>query len=198
MDEVMRAIERGVCATPRRADWCSSTAGGGFLGGVNQGSVYVRIAPHEERTLLARAGCWRDCCTADPLARLPGQLHPARRDAGDPPAAAKYPDLRIAGAQLPVVQHRRRQLRHRLRHPRARTSSSSPSYAERAARSAPTSWAASSTPTPRSSSTSPSCASRSTATRAADLGVDASDIAHGAAADGGRRPARSRASATRR
>jgi HAE1 family hydrophobic/amphiphilic exporter-1 len=28
-----------------------STAGGGFLGGVNQGDAYVRIAPHEERTL---------------------------------------------------------------------------------------------------------------------------------------------------
>ena len=28
-----------------------SIAGGGFLGGVNQGGAYVRIAPHEERTL---------------------------------------------------------------------------------------------------------------------------------------------------
>jgi HAE1 family hydrophobic/amphiphilic exporter-1 len=28
-----------------------SSAGGGFLGGVNQGNAYVRIAPHEERTL---------------------------------------------------------------------------------------------------------------------------------------------------
>ena len=58
-------------------------------------------------------------------------------------------------------------------------------------------WAASSTPTPRSSSTSPSCASRSTATAPPTSACDAEDIAHGAAADGRRRRARSRASAIR-
>ena len=51
-----------------------TTAGGGFLGSVNQGTAYVRIAPHEERTFsLARV--WRGLVPADPLAGLPGQLH---------------------------------------------------------------------------------------------------------------------------
>ncbi len=32
-------------------DWCSSTVGGSFLSAVNQGEMYVRIAPHEERAV---------------------------------------------------------------------------------------------------------------------------------------------------
>ena len=36
-----------------------ASAGGGFLGGVNQGGVYVRIAPHEERT-FSSAALWRE------------------------------------------------------------------------------------------------------------------------------------------
>ena len=35
------------------------TAGGNFLGRVNQGGGYVRIAPHEERTVTLRAGSGR-------------------------------------------------------------------------------------------------------------------------------------------
>ena len=48
MDEVMRAIEKEVQAVPEVRE-VLVTAGGGFLGGVNQGSGFVRIAPHEER-----------------------------------------------------------------------------------------------------------------------------------------------------
>ncbi|HEV7667492.1 MAG TPA: efflux RND transporter permease subunit [Thermoanaerobaculia bacterium] len=48
MDEVMRAIENEVKAVPEVRD-ILVTAGGGFLGGVNQGSGYVRISPQEER-----------------------------------------------------------------------------------------------------------------------------------------------------
>ena len=48
IDEAMRAIE----AQLRQVHGIRTvlaTAGGGFLGGVNQGNVFVRIAPHEER-----------------------------------------------------------------------------------------------------------------------------------------------------
>jgi HAE1 family hydrophobic/amphiphilic exporter-1 len=48
IDEAMRAIEADV----RQVHGVRSvlaTAGGGFLGGVNQGNVFVRIAPSEER-----------------------------------------------------------------------------------------------------------------------------------------------------
>jgi len=49
MDEAMRAVEAEVRST-RGVRLMLTTAGGGFLGGVNQGSIYVRIAPHSERT----------------------------------------------------------------------------------------------------------------------------------------------------
>ena len=48
MDEVMRAVAREVSAVPEVRDVLVS-AGGGFLGGVNQGNGFVRIAPQEER-----------------------------------------------------------------------------------------------------------------------------------------------------
>lgn len=48
MDEAMRAVEAEVRAVPLVRTVLAS-AGGGFLGQVNAGSVYVRIAPHEER-----------------------------------------------------------------------------------------------------------------------------------------------------
>jgi HAE1 family hydrophobic/amphiphilic exporter-1 len=49
MDETMRAVENEIRAVPWvRLMLCD--AGGGFLGGVNQGTCYVRLASHEERT----------------------------------------------------------------------------------------------------------------------------------------------------
>jgi HAE1 family hydrophobic/amphiphilic exporter-1 len=50
MNAVMSAVEKDILSTPG-VRLVLSTAGGGFLGGVNQGDAYVRIAPHEERTL---------------------------------------------------------------------------------------------------------------------------------------------------
>ncbi|HJR07825.1 MAG TPA: efflux RND transporter permease subunit [Pyrinomonadaceae bacterium] len=54
MNEAMLAIENDLKTTPG-VRVVLANAGGGFLGGVNQGSAYVRIAPHSERTFnLAR------------------------------------------------------------------------------------------------------------------------------------------------
>src|SRR5687767_7740577 len=50
MDEFMRAVEEEVRATPG-VRLVLAAAGGSFLGRVNQGTMYVRIAPHEERVL---------------------------------------------------------------------------------------------------------------------------------------------------
>src|SRR6185369_16222065 len=50
MNEVITAMEKDILETPGVRIVLSSS-GGSFLGGVNQGSAYVRIAPHEERTL---------------------------------------------------------------------------------------------------------------------------------------------------
>lgn len=48
MDEAMSAIDREVRGVPGVRDVLLTT-GGGFLGQVNSGNLYVRIAPHEER-----------------------------------------------------------------------------------------------------------------------------------------------------
>src|SRR5438093_4293194 len=48
MDMTMKAIEKDLLDTPG-VRLIQSSSGGSFLGAVNQGSVYVRIAPHEER-----------------------------------------------------------------------------------------------------------------------------------------------------
>ncbi len=48
MDEVMRAVEAELAGVPG-VRTVLATAGGSFLGQVNQGSAYVRIAPHAER-----------------------------------------------------------------------------------------------------------------------------------------------------
>jgi len=48
MNEAMLQVEKELQQTPG-VRMILSSAGGSFLGNVNQGSVYVRIAPHEER-----------------------------------------------------------------------------------------------------------------------------------------------------
>jgi HAE1 family hydrophobic/amphiphilic exporter-1 len=50
MNEVITAMEKDILETPG-VRLVLSSSGGSFLGGVNQGNAYVRIAPHEERTL---------------------------------------------------------------------------------------------------------------------------------------------------
>jgi hydrophobe/amphiphile efflux-1 (HAE1) family protein len=50
MNDVITAMEKDIRETPG-VRLVLSSSGGGFLGGVNQGGAYVRIAPHEERTL---------------------------------------------------------------------------------------------------------------------------------------------------
>jgi HAE1 family hydrophobic/amphiphilic exporter-1 len=48
MDQAVRAVEAEVRQVPGVRTMLA-TAGGGFLGGVNQGTVFVKIAPQEER-----------------------------------------------------------------------------------------------------------------------------------------------------
>lgn len=57
MDEIMSAIEKEIRSVPG-VQLVLTTAGGGFIGGVNEGRTYVRLTPHKERVfsigLLAR------------------------------------------------------------------------------------------------------------------------------------------------
>ncbi|MPZ16386.1 MAG: MMPL family transporter [Luteitalea sp.] len=48
MNEVMQALEQDIRALPA-VRLVLGTVGGGFLSGVNQGELYVHLAPHEER-----------------------------------------------------------------------------------------------------------------------------------------------------
>ena len=66
MDEIMRAVEAEVRDTPH-VTMTLATVGGGFLGGVNSGDIYVRISPHGERTFnLGRL--WRETLDGHPWA----------------------------------------------------------------------------------------------------------------------------------
>jgi hydrophobic/amphiphilic exporter-1 (mainly G- bacteria), HAE1 family len=70
MNETMQAIETDIAKTPG-VRLVLATAGGGFLGGVGQGDMYVRIAPHEERT-LSFTRVWHELLNGTPLKAFRG------------------------------------------------------------------------------------------------------------------------------
>jgi HAE1 family hydrophobic/amphiphilic exporter-1 len=65
MNEVMHAVEADLKATPG-VRVVLATAGGGFIGGVNQGGAYVRIAPIDERS-FSLARLWNGITHGRPL-----------------------------------------------------------------------------------------------------------------------------------
>ena len=70
MNETISAMEKDILATPG-VRLVLSSVGGNFLGGVNQGGAYVRIAPHEERT-LSFSKLWRETKKGNPLNAFKG------------------------------------------------------------------------------------------------------------------------------
>ena len=70
MNEVITAMEKDILETPG-VRLVLSSAGGGFLGGVNQGNAYVRIAPHEERT-LSLSKLWAEVKKGNPFNAFKG------------------------------------------------------------------------------------------------------------------------------
>ena len=70
MNEVMSAVEKDMLDTPG-VTLVLSSAGGSFLGAVNQGNAYVRIAPHEERT-LSFGRFWTELKKGHPLDAFKG------------------------------------------------------------------------------------------------------------------------------
>ncbi len=65
MNETITAMEKDILETPG-VRLVMSSAGGGFLGGVNQGDMYVRIAPHEER-ILSFTKLWNETKKGNPF-----------------------------------------------------------------------------------------------------------------------------------
>ncbi len=76
MNEAMLSVEKELQSTPGVRVILAS-AGGSFLGGVNQGSVYVRIAPHEERK-FSLSRLWSSTIHGHPLDAFRGNY--AQRD----------------------------------------------------------------------------------------------------------------------
>ncbi|HXI25909.1 MAG TPA: efflux RND transporter permease subunit [Pyrinomonadaceae bacterium] len=70
MMESMNSIEKDLLTTPG-VRLVLANAGGGFIGGVNQGSAYIRIAPHEERT-FSLTKIWNSIRAGHPLAAFRG------------------------------------------------------------------------------------------------------------------------------
>jgi HAE1 family hydrophobic/amphiphilic exporter-1 len=66
MNKVMKDVESDLLAT-RGVRAVQATAGAGFVGGTNQGEVYVRIAPHEER-YFSFGKLWRSIREGRPMA----------------------------------------------------------------------------------------------------------------------------------
>ena len=99
MNEAMLQVEKEVMATPG-VRLILATAGGGFIGGVNQGGVYVRIAPHEERK-FSLTRLFKSTMRGEPLAAFRGNY--SQRDVMQEirRRLAKYAPLRFSVRNAP-------------------------------------------------------------------------------------------------
>jgi HAE1 family hydrophobic/amphiphilic exporter-1 len=99
MDEVMQRVSRDIAATPG-VRLVLASAGGGFLGQVNEGFAYVRLVPHGERTITFTR-VWRGLVSGDPLAAFRGNW--SQRDVMQEVRRrlARLPDLRSSVRNAP-------------------------------------------------------------------------------------------------
>ena len=171
-----RGVRIGARPVPAAASMAAST----------DGNCFVRIAPHEERIFSLRPPVAGDP-GRHPLRRLPGQLPPARRDAGGartPCASSRtcasavrnIPSFNIGGGNFDIDFAIRGPDLEALAALRRGPAQASPRLGGI--------LDADITPQARQAG---AARAASTATRAADLGVDAARHRHRAAADGGRR-----------
>jgi hydrophobe/amphiphile efflux-1 (HAE1) family protein len=70
MNETMQQVEKDIMSTPG-VRLVLTNAGGSFLGGLNQGGAYVRIAPHEERT-FSIGRLWTETLKGNPFKAFRG------------------------------------------------------------------------------------------------------------------------------
>jgi HAE1 family hydrophobic/amphiphilic exporter-1 len=100
MDEVMRRIDAELREMPAIRT-VLVTAGGSFIGGVNSGEAFVRIAPHEERT-LSPTRLWHETLQGTPLRAF--QNNYAQRDVMQQvrKRLKKFRELRISVRNMPA------------------------------------------------------------------------------------------------
>lgn len=99
MNDAMLQVEKELMTTPG-VKLILATAGGGFIGGINQGGVYVRIAPHEERK-FSLSRLFRATIHGEPLAAFRGNY--TQRDVMQEirRRLAKYAPLRFSVRNAP-------------------------------------------------------------------------------------------------
>jgi HAE1 family hydrophobic/amphiphilic exporter-1 len=99
MDEAVQAMDREIRAV-RGVRLVLLTAGGGFLGRVNQGNGYVRIAPHDERTVTP-ARLWDGLRRGDPLAAFRGNFTQREVMQEVRQRLRKFRDMRVTVRNVP-------------------------------------------------------------------------------------------------
>ncbi|MET0339487.1 MAG: efflux RND transporter permease subunit [Polyangiales bacterium] len=99
MDEVMRKIDADIRAVPGvrlNLMW----AGGNFLGGVNVGGGFVRIAPHDER-VFSLGRLWRELLAGKPWRAFQGNYSQNDVMMAVRKKLRAYPDLRTSVRNVP-------------------------------------------------------------------------------------------------
>ncbi len=99
MDAVMRKVEADLRATPG-VRTVLATVGGSFLGQVNQGGAYVRIAPHEER-VFSLGRLLRETLRGAPGRAFEGNYSQRDVMVAVRRALARYPELRCSVRNAP-------------------------------------------------------------------------------------------------
>ncbi|MFI5327272.1 MAG: efflux RND transporter permease subunit, partial [Candidatus Rokuibacteriota bacterium] len=99
MDEVMQRVAKEIAGT-YGVRLVLASAGGGFLGQVNQGTAYVRLAPHGERTITFKR-VWHGLVSGDPLGGFRGKW--SQRDVMQEVRRrlTRIPDLRFSVRNAP-------------------------------------------------------------------------------------------------
>ena len=154
MDEAMQALSQRGARVPRASRITLASAGGSFLGKVNQGYMYVRTVPHGERTLTAER-IWHGLIRGHPREAFTGNYSQREVMMALRQRFRKFPDLRtqvrnIAGFNIGGGTF---DIDLALAAPSSRSSASTAPPSSRRPAPSAASW----TPTPRSCSTSPSC-----------------------------------------
>jgi HAE1 family hydrophobic/amphiphilic exporter-1 len=98
MDDIMRAIADEVRSLAG-VRLVLATAGGGFIGSVNEGRAYVQLAPHEER-VFSLSRLVRGIVSGDPLLAFRGNRSQREVMQEVRGRVRKYRDLRIAARNI--------------------------------------------------------------------------------------------------
>jgi hydrophobe/amphiphile efflux-1 (HAE1) family protein len=99
MDEVMQAVSTELRSIPG-IRMVLTTAGSPFLGSVNLGNAYVRMAPHEGRT-FSLTRLWHALLAGDPMEALRGNYTQRQLIQEVRRRLKKFRDLRTAARNLP-------------------------------------------------------------------------------------------------